>query len=930
MKNVFSNRNLINLFPLTLLVITSITSLGMSGFGGLASTGSNRADSIPSPLFSTTRVSVSSWGGQGNDASSNASISSHGRYVAFSSSASNLVSGDTNGKGDVFVHDRQTSTTTRISMSSWGAQGNGYSLNPSISSNGRYVAFYSSATNLVKGDNNGKGDVFVHDRQTGETTPISVSSTGTHGNDDSGFASISADGRFVAFRSFASNLVSGDTNGVGDIFVHDRLSHTTTRVSVSSSGAQGNVDFREEFVYVSISADGSYVAFESRATNLVSGDTNGRKDIFVRDRKLGTTTRVSVAPDGSQMNHDSKRPSISANGRYVAFDSFESNYRIFVHDRKTGRTEGLTLPSEIVTGEDPSISADGRYVAFTSAISGYLRRISIHDRQTAITSLVSINSIGNPGNEVSGYASISIDGRYVAFSSFSTNLVLGDTNGESDVFIHDRGSSVAPLPLSPIGVIGDTTPTYEWATVGWYTKYKLAVYSPSTSSYVVLQEMPASKCSAATCAFTPTTPLPEGAYKFKVRGYSSAGWGPWSKFFTFNISPPAAPTLVSPSGTIGDSTPTYKWNRVASATKYKLYVYSVGAGALILEKEVNSSGSCFGKLCSYTSPTPLAQGGYRFKVVAYNPLGWGPSSAWMKFRYGRPAKPVLISPKGFTNQIMPTYKWNASNGAVRYKLVVYSHTTSSAVLIANLHFSAICSAKVCSYTPKMGLSAGKYHFSVRAYNKAGWGPVSKWTIFELVVSPPGAPTLISPSGTTGDSTPTYKWNKVATASTYRLTVKTGTGTLVLSQVVNASTACSGSVCSYTPSTPLSLGFYQFKVSAKNVVGWGPASAWMKFKYGPPDAPTLISPSGTISDKTPDYKWHTSDGAVHYRLIVFSNSTGSPVINLTLHHGAVCSGVVCSYTSATVLSPGVYHFKVKPRNSAGWGPMSAWMVFTVSP
>jgi hypothetical protein len=129
---------------------------------------------------------------------------------------------------------------------------------------------------------------------------------------------------------------------------------------------------------------------------------------------------------------------------------------------------------------------------------------------------------------------------------------------------------------------------------------------------------------------------------------------------------------------------------------------------------------------------------------------------------------------------------------------------------------------------------------------------------------------------------------------------------------------------------LSLGFYQFKVSAKNVVGWGPASAWMKFKYGPPDAPTLISPSGTISDKTPDYKWHTSDGAVHYRLIVFSNSTGSPVINLTLHHGAVCSGVVCSYTSATVLSPGVYHFKVKPRNSAGWGPMSAWMVFTVSP
>jgi hypothetical protein len=816
-----------------------------------------------------------------------ASISGDGRYVAFVASASNLVRGDTNGAWDVFVHDRQTGETARVSVASDGSQGNLGSSGSSISADGRYVAFNSIANNLVGGDTNNNYDVFVHDRKTHTTTLVSVASDGTQGNEGSTWPSISADGHYVAFGSYASNLVSGDTNGRKDIFVHDRVTGTTTRVSVASDGTQGDHLSR----FPTISSDGKFVAFSSKATNLVSRDTNGKEDVFVRNLKTNTTTRVSVASDGTQGNLYSTKPSISSDGHYIAFSSASSN---------------------LVIGD-----TNNEYDIF------------IHNIKTGITSRVSVASSGAQGNNFSTAPSISADGRYTAYESHATNLVSRDTNDKGDIFVHDRGSSVTPRLLSPSGPTGDKTPTYKWSKVSWYTKYKLAVYSLKTSSYVVLQEVPASSCSASVCSITPSTPLTEGTYKFKVRGYSSAGWGPWSKFLTFNVSRPAVPTLISPSGTIGDSTPTYKWNKVATATKYKLYVYSVGAGALVLEKEVGS-GACMYGVCKYTSPTPLSMGNYRFKVRAYNPLGWGPSSTWMKFRYGRPAAPVLIAPKGFTSDTTPTYTWTPSDGALRYKLLVYSHKTSSAVFTANLHYSAICSAKVCSYTPKMGLSAGKYHFSVRAYNKAGWGPVSKWLVFELVVNPPAAPTLISPSGTTGDSTPTYKWNKVATASTYRLTVKTGTGTLVFSQAVNANTACSGSVCSYTPSSPLSLGYYMFKVSAKNVVGWGPASAWMKFKYGPPDAPILISPSGTITDKTPDYKWHASDGAAHYRLIVFSHSTSTTVINLTLHHSVVCSGVVCSYTSGPVLSPGVYHFKVKPRNSAGWGPMSAWMVFTVSP
>jgi len=439
----------VSLLILPLFAVAALSSMGLVGC-------SNGGDGGPSGFpggVAIERVSVDSAGAQGNDASYPyaGALSSDGRYVAFRSAADNLVSGDTNTAPDVFVRDRQTGATTRVSVASDGTQGNSESHGPAISSDGRYVAFYSYATNLVGGDTNTTYDVFVHDRQTGTTTRVSVASDGTQGNDYSDVPAISGDGRYVAFRSTATNLVSGDTNTIHDVFVHDRQTGTTTRVSVASDGTQGN-DYSD---VPALSHDGRYVAFDSFATNLVSSDTNTANDVFVHDRQTGVTTRVSLASDGTQGNNDSYSPAISGDGRYVAFDSAATNLvsgdtntanDVFVHDRQTGVTTRVSVASDGTQGNSdsyrPAISSDGRYVAYssdaTNLVSGDTNAVSdvfVHDRQTGTTTRVSLTANNTQGNSHSYDSAISGDGRYVAFSSQANNLASGDTNAAPDVFV---------------------------------------------------------------------------------------------------------------------------------------------------------------------------------------------------------------------------------------------------------------------------------------------------------------------------------------------------------------------------------------------------------------------------------------------------------------------------------------------------------------
>jgi hypothetical protein len=261
----------------------------------------------------------------------------------------------------------------------------------------RFVVFGSEATNLVPGDTNGVSDIFIRDRLSGITERISLSTAGTQANAASGWASVSADGRYVAYYSSASNLVAGDFNGVDDVFVRDRLNALTVRVSVSSSGgAADQVSYGG-----SISGDGRYVAFVSSATNLVAGDTNGMWDVFVRDRQLSTTERVSVGPGGIQSDGSSSPPFISENGRYVTF-----------------RSAGTTLV--------PGITAGGVFV---------------RDLRSNTTEYSSASTAGAQPNGTCIAPSISSGGRYVIFRGFASNLVPNDTKSLDDIFLHDRLAS---------------------------------------------------------------------------------------------------------------------------------------------------------------------------------------------------------------------------------------------------------------------------------------------------------------------------------------------------------------------------------------------------------------------------------------------------------------------------------------------------------
>jgi Tol biopolymer transport system component len=392
-------------------------------------------------------------------------ISADGRFAAFYSDASNLVAGDSNRARDVFVRDVQTGETSRVSVDNGGAEANEDSFEPAISADGRFVAFSSAATNLVAGDSNDANDVFVRDRQENTTTRVSLAPGGANANGGSDSPSISGDGRLVAFTSAATNLVDGDTNDQRDAFVFDRQTGVTTRASLSSTGEQPILDsFTPE-----LSADGRFLVFTSFAANLVSPDDNEGSDVFVRDLQANTTTRVSEYPGGFLVDGDSQRPSISADGRYIAFDSDAWNlvwgdtndaFDVFVHDRQTGAMNRVSVDDSGLQSDGssfrPALSGDGRYVAYYSEAANLVSGdtngaadVILFDRRSGATRRVSVAGGGGEANGDSERPALSASGRLVIFESDASNLVSGDTNEFTDVFVHDPGATPPP-PAPPV------------------------------------------------------------------------------------------------------------------------------------------------------------------------------------------------------------------------------------------------------------------------------------------------------------------------------------------------------------------------------------------------------------------------------------------------------------------------------------------------
>lgn len=424
----------------------------------------------------TQCVSISSAGVQGNgnsywgNAPSDRYISGDGRFVAFHSESSNLAPGDVGFWSDIFVRDTVLGTTECVSVSNAGVYGNGSSRMPSISVDGRFVAFDSDATNLVASDINNQRDVFVHDRLTGTTEIVSLWNGGAQANNYSQRPSISADGRFVAFESVATNWIPFKTFPVGDIFVRDRLLGTTEWVSPNSSGLPNNNHHSGQ---PSISDDGRYVAFASLAGGLASTsfDTTYTSQVYVRDRQTATSEWISVCTLVSGEACDSYEPSISGDGRFVAYESDSTVVvpndtngmrDVFVRDRQTGLAErvnvsssgaqAVTVGPSVSTGSSHgSISRDGRYVAFDSYATNLdpidvqpfnFEDIFVHDRQTGVTTLVSKNDGGVQGSSSSENPALSADGSSVAFASFATNLMPVDINFAPDIFVRSLGTSI--------------------------------------------------------------------------------------------------------------------------------------------------------------------------------------------------------------------------------------------------------------------------------------------------------------------------------------------------------------------------------------------------------------------------------------------------------------------------------------------------------
>jgi len=402
-----------------------------------------------------------------------------------------------------------------------------------------------------------------------------------------------------------------------------------------------------------------------------------------------------------------------------------------------------------------------------------------------------------------------------------------------------KGSTNAPItepvPVSPNGTLdGVSKPTFVWNVFPGATSYRLAVYSYTAADYLILDTVSLSYCDGTQCSYPSPINLTNGDYKFKVLAYISGGTTPYSDWMNFTIiNVTILPlTPLSPNGTInGVSKPNFEWSTYPGATSYKLALYSSAAAAYLILDVVPLS-YCNASQCSYPSPVSLSNGDFKFKVLAFTPGGATPYSDWLAFTVTGvvvpppAAPPVPISPSGTVTVRRPTLTWGAVEYATFYRLALYSNAAGAYLFVENVYPS--CVAGVCSYPLTNDLANGTYKFKLLARNSSGYTAYGSFMTFTVSSNLPMAPTLIAPTGTVSTNKPQFKWSVVSGATKYRLAVYSNdTKSYTILMYVMPS-ACSGGVCTYTPTTALASGSYKFKMLAYNSYGASNYSDWMSF------------------------------------------------------------------------------------------------------
>lgn len=473
--------------------------------------------------------------------------------------------------------------------------------------------------------------------------------------------------------------------------------------------------------------------------------------------------------------------------------------------------------------------------------------------------------------------------------------------------------NVIPTPISPSGATADATPLFKWSKITGATQYQFMVFKNTAILYS--KTLPASVCPTTTCAYTPTNIINLGSYTWKVRALYAGAWRSYSAVKPFSIVTPV-PTLVSPAGTWGVATPTYKWNLVPGATSYQLKLFK---GTTLIYNKTATAAACNTSTCSLATTQILPLGIYTWKAQAKIDGLWKSFSPVKSFTIIN-IVPTPVTPSGITLPTSPSYVWTKIAGVSQYQLQVLKGAT---VVGTYTVAPTACGTTNCTYKPTQVLPYAAYSWKVRSMLNGAWGAFSTaktFTVYNVI------PTPTSPSGVISRTDPTFVWAPIAGATSYQIELYNG-ATLVYAKTALAG-ACDTVNCVLTPDVVLPYASYTWRVQAYYGGAWRTFSAYKAFILS--NVPVPSAPSGMPGMPTatkPTFTWTDVYLATQYQFVVTNSGTSVEIYNLVVDTSG-CSSGTCTNIPNTALDDAVYEWKVRAYVSGTWSAYSTPMSFTI--